>query len=214
MGKPQLIITADDYGMSPLFNAGILEASRAGLVTGISVMIKRKYIRKMELLALGIPLGLHLELHKNSPSQEIINQIRRFQKRFGRLPTYLDGHQHQHLTPEHISHVIRAAKKYHLPVRSRFHRDRTMLKQAGIPTPATFIAWHPTRLADLHERLERLRRAAEKESLVELVVHPGYFDQGCHYPYNREREQELAFLKSPVFKQLLTNFQLISYSTR
>lgn len=139
MSRPKLIITADDYGMSPRFNQGMLEMAQAGLITGISVMIKRKYIRKAELLALGSALGLHLELENSSSYREIVSQIERFKKRFRRLPAYLDGHQHRHVTPDNIDRVIRAARHYDLPVRSRLPADRLHLQQGGVATPSHFV---------------------------------------------------------------------------
>ncbi|MFZ1654467.1 MAG: ChbG/HpnK family deacetylase [Candidatus Moraniibacteriota bacterium] len=208
MGRPKLIITADDYGMSPRFNQGLLETANAGLITGISVMIKRKYIRKSELLRLRIPLGLHLELGSESTYKEIVSQIKRFMKRFDRLPAYIDGHQHQHLTPKNLGHVIRAAKNFGLPVRSRLTEDRVVLKKSGVITPDNFISWHPSRLPVLAERVVQTK----KLPVSELVVHPGYHDIRCRYRYNEEREQELHILHSTHFRKLVRGFQLVSYT--
>ncbi len=207
MARPKLIITADDYGMSPRFNQGMLEAARAGLVTSISVMIKRKYIRKSELLNLAVSLGLHLELKPSSSYREITLQIARFKKRFGRLPDYLDGHQHRHIAPGNIAQVIRAAQRYQLPVRSRLSEDRDMLRRENVVTPDNFISWHPDRLAVLTKRL----RETKIFPISELVVHPGYFDPHCQYGYNQERGAELAFLKSGSFTRLIKEFSLLSY---
>lgn len=208
MSRPELIITADDYGISPRFNQGVLEVARAGIITGISVMIKRKYVRKTELLALDIALGLHLELESSSSYREIISQIKRFKKRFGRLPAYLDGHQHKHVTPDNIDRVIRAARRYGLPIRSRLPTDRTHLLCSGIVTPNHFVSWHPKRIPVLKERL----LASHSFLVTELVTHPGYFDKRCTYPYNQEREGELTFLRSGAFQKLIRPFQLIRYT--
>ncbi len=207
MPQPKLIITADDYGMSPRFNQGMLEVARAGLITGISVMVKRKYIRKTDLLTLGISLGLHLELENSSSYREIVSQIERFKKRFGELPAYLDGHQHTHVTPDNIDRVIRAARHYGLPIRSRLPTDRAYLLQNGIATPSHFVSWHPERLSVLEERLI----ASCSFPVSELVVHPGYFDTRCQYTYNQEREAELAFLRSEDFQKLIRPFRLVRY---
>lgn len=209
MSRPKLIITADDYGMSPRFNQGILELAQAGLVTGISVMIKRKYIRKDDLLALDISLGLHLELRNMSPYREITSQIVRFKKRFGRLPAYLDGHQHKHITPNNLDRVIRAAQQYELPVRSRLPTDRTYLQQKEITTPSNFVSWHPGRPSVLETRL----RKSLLLPVSELVVHPGYMDKNCRYRYNEEREAEMFLLRSEWFHRLIRPFQLVPYTS-
>jgi predicted glycoside hydrolase/deacetylase ChbG (UPF0249 family) len=208
MSRPELIITADDYGMSPRFNQGILEAARTGLITGISIMIKRKYIRRAELLALDIALGLHLEFENPSSYRGIISQIEQFKKRFGRLPAYLDGHQHRHVTPDNIDRVIRVAQRYGLPIRSQRPTDRAHLLRNGVVTPTHFVSWHPKRLSVLEERL----LASRSFPITELVTHPGYFDKRCAYPYNQEREAELAFLRSGDFQKLIRPFQLIRYT--
>lgn len=207
MPWPKLIITADDYGMSPLFNRGIGELARVKLITGISVMVKRPFIEATKLNFLNLPLGLHLELEELSSYEEIESQIIAFRDIFGMLPTYLDGHRHQHLSVGNFPLIIEAARKFLLPVRSRFQEDRQILREQFIVTPDNFVSWHPTRTAILAERL----RAAQTFSVSELVVHPGYFDPACDYPYNREREAELTFLKSPSFQELITPFELASY---
>ena len=208
MPTPKLIITADDYGMSPRFNQGIIEAVQAGLITGISIMIYRKYIRSKELLRTRLPLGLHLEIQDDAPYQEITHQIERFKKRFGRLPDYLDGHQHKHITEKNIRRVARAAKQFGLPVRSRLPEDRMILTEIAVPTPENFVSWHPARLAVLKERLQQTK----KFSISELVVHPGYRDKRCRYRYNNEREKELEFLCSPRFRKLIQSFRLVGYN--
>ncbi len=208
MTKPQLIITADDYGMSPLFNRGVEELASIGLITGVSVMIKRPFIEPNSLDFPKLALGLHLELEPTSPEGEIQNQIALFQEKFGKLPAYLDGHQHQHLTTHNLPLIIEAARHFHLPVRSRFDEDRNLLQQQHIATPDTFISWHPTRLPSLEQKLAE----ATEHNLSELVVHPGYFDPGCSYPYNKEREAELSFIKSYFFRELIAPFELFTYS--
>lgn len=207
MKKPRLIITADDYGMSPLFNHGIEEIAQQEIITGISVMIKRPCIEPAKLKFPYIALGLHLELEEESTAQEIQSQIKSFQGTFGQLPAYLDGHQHHHLTQHNLGLVTQIAHSLNLPVRSRFPEDREILQSADIRTPDNFISWHPNRLHVLQERLA----AATTFNLSELVVHPGYFDPACDYPYNQERVAELQFLKSNQFRTFISRFTLTSY---
>ncbi len=210
MNMPKLIITADDYGMSPLFNRGTEELASLGLITGISVMIKRPFIKKNTLKPFSnIAIGLHLELGEQSSPEEITSQINTFTRIFEQSPAYLDGHQHCHLTKNNLPLVIEVAQSLKLPVRSRYPEDRNILRQAGIRTPDNFISWHPDRLNVLEERLKKTAALP----ISELVVHPGYFDAACDYPYNRERENELIFLKSSKFQILAAPFTPTSYST-
>lgn len=208
VANPYLIITADDYGMSSLFNHGIEELAELGLITGVSVMIGRPFVTATLLNFPKLSLGLHLELEDSSTKEEIYRQITLFREKFGRLPAYLDGHQHQHLTSHNFPSVVESARNFNLPVRSRFSEDRKKLVETAIATPQNFISWHPDRIPILAERLYETRQYA----LSELVVHPGYFDHQCEYPYNKERETELTFLKSHEFQAIITPFTLLSYS--
>jgi len=184
------IVTADDYGLSPKFNEGILDAAQSGLISGISVMIEREYIDpSVSTTLLNVSLGLHLEISDEAPEAAIERQIRLFQDTFHAPPTHLDGHQHRHLLPENLPATIEAAKRHGIPVRSRFDEDRAILRDAGIHTPDLFISWHPTRV---HMFLEKIEKS---EWLVEIVCHPGYYDADSDYPYNKYREQELRIMK-------------------
>ena len=57
-----LIITADDYGYSPRYDAGIVEAAGAGAVDSVSVMVTRDGLDPGPLVETGVEAGLHLEL--------------------------------------------------------------------------------------------------------------------------------------------------------
>ena len=67
----RLIINADDYGISPGVNAGILEAVRAGIVTSISVMVNTPAfadgMRALAALPHPPSVGLHVNLTAGFP---------------------------------------------------------------------------------------------------------------------------------------------------
>ncbi len=202
-----IIINADDWGFSPFFNKGILKLIRRGLVTSVSVMVNQKYLEPEKLLSFdNISIGLHLELDESSGADEIEMQINKFKQMFGKLPSHLDGHQHCHILPKHINNVARIAKKYALPVRSRFNEDRDFLKKNKIKTPDFFLSWHPKRTEKLIDQLENV-----DVCVIEMVCHPGYFDKNCNYSYNKQREQELNFLQSSNFLNIISKFKLTNY---
>lgn len=204
----KLIVNADDYGLGKLFNAGIIELAQAGIVTSISVMIKRQPVEVKELLSLkNVSIGLHLELGNNSEAREIENQIELFSEKFGKLPSHLDGHQHCHLTADNIENVISVAKKYNLPVRSKSIVDRLLLTKNQLKTPDNFISWHPKRAKEMLSALEN-----ETARVCELVCHPGYYDKNADVLYNESREKELEFLKSDAFENISKKFEKISYN--
>lgn len=202
----KIIINADDYGLNPHFNKGICDAIKNGVVSSVSVMINRNYLDIEKLLVFeDISIGVHLEIEENCFFEDIERQILKFKNIFNSWPSHLDGHQHCHILPGNIEKVIKAAKKYNLPVRSRFDEDRKLLIENGIKTPDRFISWHPERIFVLKERLE-----IESGEIIEMVCHPGY-ESGVDIKYNKQREKELNFLKSDDFAKAINKFDIINY---
>lgn len=63
----KLIVNADDFGLTPGVNRGILDAARAGVVTSTSVMVSAGYVQQAldALAASGVRLGLGLHIQLN-----------------------------------------------------------------------------------------------------------------------------------------------------
>ncbi len=203
----KIIINADDYGLSEKFNKGILELAKKNIISSITVMIDKKHIKSSDLLNFrGISIGLHLELKERTSLREIEDQVKKFKNKFGKFPSHFDGHQHCHLTGGNLFKVIEIAQKYNLPVRSRFTEDREILKKHKIKTPDRFISWHPKRKEKLFKEIKEA-----EENIVELVCHPGYYDENCKYIYNEQREKELKILKSREFSEMIKRFKLVNY---
>ena len=122
--KPSEGITADDWGLTPGVNQGILELAKMGVVRRVSMMAYSGYIREglEELQKVpGVRLGLHFDLTyaKSSPGQVLLRWIRpgadraslsedaraELRKQLSILeacgvrPQYLDGHHRIHLVP-------------------------------------------------------------------------------------------------------------------
>lgn len=201
-----IIVNADDYGMSEDFNKGILELIEMGVISSTTVMIFRQYVRPEELLKFkNISIGLHLELGTGTGVEDIENQINIFKKKFKVLPSHIDGHKHCHLREDNFPNVIKIAKKYNIPVRSIFSKNRKIIKKSKIKTPDRLISWHPRRMKKFFERVKNIKNTTE------IVCHPGYFDKNCNYPYNRQRELELEILKSKEFNDIVDNYNIINY---
>lgn len=121
-------LTADDWGMSPGINEGILALARARIIKRISIMSQTPHVahRLEELLQIpDLELGLHFNLTygltrfqsatallsawlwqkmrgcedlSNYVQQELRMQLERL-KSLGVSARYIDGHQHIHLMP-------------------------------------------------------------------------------------------------------------------
>ncbi|TMK74633.1 MAG: ChbG/HpnK family deacetylase [Actinobacteria bacterium] len=126
-----LIITADDFGYSPRYDEGIVEAAIAGAVDSVSVMVTRNRLDPEPLLDTGVESGLHLDLPAELTEGEragpreveaalriLREQLAAFEAAIGRPPAYLDGHHNCHAHPGLAGPIAREARKRGLPVRS------------------------------------------------------------------------------------------------
>jgi predicted glycoside hydrolase/deacetylase ChbG (UPF0249 family) len=193
-----LLITADDYGYSRLYNDGILRAAAAGGIDAVSAMVTREACDPAPLLESGVEVGLHLELAASSasPRTEIERQLDRFRHLFGRLPSHVDGHHHCHLVPPALDAVGELAAGIGLRVRSVGEEDRRRLRELGASTPDRLIG----RLRDDHPplpaELERVVTGAgpAPPGLTEWMVHPGLADPAAGSSLDAARLEDLELL--------------------
>ena len=195
-----LIVTADDFGLSPGVNRGILEAHRRGVLTSTSLMVLRAACTEAVALARECPdlsVGLHLDLGESAGvAGAVRDQFVQFERALGRPPTHVDGHHDLHLRPEWLPQVLTYARRCGVPVRGRssvarlgrFYGQwggRTHLEQTSV------------------ESLIGILRTDLGEGATELICHPGYVDGSLQSGYLREREAELATLCDPRVRRAL-----------
>jgi predicted glycoside hydrolase/deacetylase ChbG (UPF0249 family) len=117
--RRELIVNADDFGMSASVNRGIVTAVEKGIVTSSSLMVRREaateaaaYARRNRRLGLGLHVDLGEWIRRNEGWQplyvvvdredraavedEVRRQLDRFRDLVGESPTHLDSHQHVH----------------------------------------------------------------------------------------------------------------------
>jgi predicted glycoside hydrolase/deacetylase ChbG (UPF0249 family) len=189
-GPARLIVTADDWGYSPHFNAGILAAVRAGGVDAVGAMVLRAACEPDPLLESGVEVGLHLE-----PAAEAGRQVLEFERRFGRPPGFLDGHRHCHAEEPLVAAVEELALQLDVAVRpvGREHRDR--LRSRGIATvDATIGRMSESGPALPAELIVARRDGTLPAGTIEWIVHPGYRDPEAVSSYDRGREEDLELL--------------------
>ena len=183
----RLLITADDYGYSPAYNRGILEAGGAGAIDAAGAMVLRRWCEPGPLLATGVDPGLHLER-----GETVGAQLERFERSFGRPPAYLDGHHHCHADPELEPDVIAAARRLEVRVRAIDEGQRRRLRAAGIATPDRLVGRLAPGEAPLPPEVARVEHGeAALPGLTEWMVHPGRLDPDSGSAYDAEREQDL-----------------------
>ncbi|HEY2380545.1 MAG TPA: ChbG/HpnK family deacetylase [Terriglobia bacterium] len=125
MGSKQLIVTADDFGLTEGVNQAIVRAHREGIVTSASLMINGGAAESAVELARQNPtldIGLHLNL-TNDPFSLAANHRGRDLEReirsqieaalgTGLNISHLDGHKHVHIIPAVLKLVVRLTGKY------------------------------------------------------------------------------------------------------
>lgn len=133
-------LCADDYGLSPDVDAGILQLLRQQRLGAVSCMASapRWPDAALSLAAFAgrVDVGLHLNFTQPFPGQpawhlpglilraslrclpvaeierDIARQIAQFEDAMGRLPDYLDGHQHAHQLPQVREAMLRQVARH------------------------------------------------------------------------------------------------------
>jgi chitin disaccharide deacetylase len=191
-----LIITADDYGLWPSYNRGILEAARRGAVDAVSAMVERAHCAPGPLRETGVEVGLHVDFEGRwgarsgaAARSALAIQLDRFSRLFQSWPAYLDGHHHCHARPELATPVAKAAAQLGIAVRSVGEQHRRLLWDRGIPTQDHLIG--RLRSGDPQPEAELRTLPA---GVTEWIVHPGYRDPASGSSYDAAREEDLNLL--------------------
>jgi chitin disaccharide deacetylase len=205
-----LIVNADDFGMTPEINRGILRGHIEGIVTSTSLMVRRPAASHAVELSQSAPhlaVGLHLDLgewsfrngdwhcdyqvvsfqDKSAIAQEIRRQLEQFRQLTGRNPTHIDSHQHMHRREPIRSVLLEETSDLHVPVREEGKRIQycgAFYGQNSTGTPAP----HAISVAALGVILKSL-----SAGVTELACHPGE-GTNAPSPYNQERAIELSTL--------------------
>ena len=187
---PSLIITADDYGYAPAYDAGIAAAARAGAVDAVSAMVTRYAPDPGALAGSGVEVGLHLELDGSSLEE----QLGRFEEVFGAPPAYLDGHHHCHARGAPAVAVADEARERGLAVRSVDARHRRLLRCKGVATPDRLVGRFAESDPPMPDEVDALRAGAGPEGVTEWMVHPGHAEPAAGSAYDAGREEDLRLL--------------------
>jgi predicted glycoside hydrolase/deacetylase ChbG (UPF0249 family) len=191
-----LIITADDYGYWPTYNEGILAAIEAGALDAVSVLVDREHCDPQPLLESGVELGLHIDFEGRHGSRSgpaartaLGVQMDRFTDKFGRWPSFLNGHHHCHARPELATPVLQTAQQIGIPVRSVSPDHRQWLRERGIATPDLLLG----RLLS-SEPADPAELRALPVGVTEWFTHPGYPDPASGSDYDLARREDLDIL--------------------
>lgn len=210
-----LIINADDFGLSPGVNDGIVEAHARGVLTSTSLMVTAPAAEAAAEIARSHPeLSTGLHFVDDSPrvddptyaEQAFAQQLARFRELTGRDPTHVDSHHHVHARAERITTFARLVQPLGVPLRLagqvRYIGGFYAHTRPGVSN-VRFVS---------PEYLLHVVANEAFEGFSELGCHPalrGDFDSSYRY----EREVELATLTEPGLREELDQLgvQLASF---
>ena len=176
------------------------------------------------------------QLPRNEITEEIIRQIGAFQAHTGRLPDFIDGHQHVHVLPTVRAALFEAVERYQPGWRPwlRVPSDRlgaimargvtvgkalfiallaqgfaASARKRGFPVNDSFAGVHDF-MADgsFADDFRRYLLVSGKRHLV--MCHPGHSDEALALldPVTKARDEEFAFLNSDTFATLMARMNM------
>jgi predicted glycoside hydrolase/deacetylase ChbG (UPF0249 family) len=193
----QLVVNADDLGLSEGVDAGIVAAHERGIVTGASLMVRRPASAAAPEIAARHPslsIGLHLEIAGDAAESECRSQLAAFRNLLGRDPTHIDSHHHVHMSEPVASIAREISAELDVPLRAqqiRYEGGFFGRTEDGRPWPEGISVG---RLVEIIEALPG--------GWTELGCHPG-IGVRAESSYGAEREQELRALCDPRVRAAL-----------
>ena len=200
-----LILNADDFGISKGVNQGIVEAHARGVVTSASLMVTRRAAEEAAELARvhsSLAVGLHWDAWGEDGCQldlrddravraEFTRQVDRFWELMGRPPTHVDSHHQLHREPGVTKLFEELVEPLGVPLRGggrvrviggfygQSESNVTNLEYVSVPF------------------LQRMLREEVREGWTEIYCHPGYRTPDYQSAYLAEREEEIRTLTDP-----------------
>ena len=204
-----LIINADDFGYSKIFNDAILALVKNGLISSTTVMVNwitdEQSAQINQLVELtkshNVSVGLHLEFSDDNFKFEIEKQYGKFFSLFGFKPSHIDIHKSTHLK-EAIPIIIDFCKEKNLPC-----RNHGIGATNDVKTPNKVLSGTKMSFEELKSFIENLK---DGES-YEILFHPGTYDPDSKSSLNKERELDVKKIEeiNPFLKE--NDIKLISY---
>lgn len=215
----RLIVNADDFGLSPGINRGIVTCHDTGVVSSTSLMVRWPAAAEAAALARLRPslgVGLHIDLCEWAESgdewrplyevvppgdealvrAEIVRQLEAFTRLMGCPPTHIDSHQHVHREGAARRVAMEMASRVGVPLREchpKVRYDGRFYGQGRHAQPYPELI----SVAALTRMIETL-----PDGITEFSCHPG-LDRDVDSVYRDEREVEAATLCDPRIREAI-----------
>lgn len=248
----KITINVDDLGLSPAINAAVLRLAQMKRIQASSFMSLGNLSRDEvdELTELGIDIGLHFDLtglaHQGSLKTVLLRslthtwseqrlyrllaeQLDRFEDKTGRIPVFIDGHQHVHqfaqirtvlleTTLRRYGHqvAIRSTRTIQTDFKARLiyqlggWRLARDLRHLGITHNSAFAGVYgfDADAQGLAQLWQSWLSAAPADGLV-IMCHPALPSDGWQDEIKPAREREWTWLSSEAFGALWQQHQCV-----
>lgn len=237
-----IIVNADDFGLSPSVNKGIIEAHRNGIVTSTTVMMNMPYAYEAIQYRKAFPnlgFGVHLVLTQGmalgKDYQTLTYENGIFKEENIRQRSFDIDEVIQEWTLQIDAFYEMGIKPTHLDSHQSIHRFEelqsaclTIQDKYKLPFRNHFQYWHPKlkvksaffnkfykEKLSLTTLISAINRINDGQ-VLEIMCHPGLNDEDLKAlsPYADERQIELDLLCSLELKKQLSdlNVRLVNYS--
>ena len=205
----KLIINADDFGYSKVFNEKILELLEKGLITSTTVMVnwvdekQEGQINKLINFSKEKPvsIGLHLEFIDRNFGEEIERQYKLFKELFSLEPSHIDLHKWAFIEDSYPL-IQKFCKEKGLPCRNSNVNSEDVIMTDG--------EVFNTMKKDFSE-IELWVKSLDDNKTYEILFHPGTFDQTSKSSFNKEREDDVRNILRLNEILEINNVRLISF---
>ena len=211
----KLIINADDFGYSKVFNEKILDLLEKDFIKSTTVLVnwitdeQKEQIQRLKKLNTqkNISIGLHVESKSRAESildqKEIARQYKLFKKIFGFGPSHVDVHKFIESSDE----ATKFADEHNLPIRNHGQKN---IKTKNTPQP--FFRFGGKYWEFNWPEMNKFLKQMQAGGTYELCVHPGQYDPNSASAFNKSREKDYQGIieLQPVLKE--ENIKSISYN--
>ncbi len=261
--KKRIVLCADDYGQAPAISKGIIDLVTLKRLSAVSCLTTSlhwpehaEWLKphmsaidvglhfnltegKMPLSRLMLKAGLR-QLSKETIRTELHQQIDAFEKALGRLPQFLDGHQHVHQFPiirdavvEVYNERLKSTNAYIRLVKTTYDPGDTLanfkkavvqsmgtqkfanlLKENNIPHNSSFNGMYSFSDADAFGRIFFNMLATSPDGTL-MMCHPGLDSTDKNDPIAKARFAEYQYFTSRHFLADLAacNLEIASFAT-
>ncbi len=206
----KIIINADDFGYSKVFNESILFLLEDNKIDSVSIMIdyiqdnQKEQIKKIKKYPNR--LGLHvdfenIDLKKTSFYSEIERQYKKFIEIFDFEPVFLDMHKYSY-REEGQKSIKEFSIKNNIFYRN-LDGDKNKLTTTHKKITGSFKTFE-----EIKELVSKL-----DDGSVTILFHPGKFDKNSKSSFNKDREKDVEniILLNDFIDKNRDGFQKISY---